>query len=126
VGYAYPPSLPVDCLTDIVNLIRSRQVAAEKAKFFNCVWTVQGYAQKLGFGDPDSEERFGAAPLEDADCNQLDDCQVALLTYKREVSDEPQTFAAAEGETAIDPLTVLAIIEMAMKIIVFIRERRKS
>ncbi len=123
MGHPYPEALPVDCLTDIVNLVRSRQVAAEKAKFFNCVWTVQGYAQKLGFGSPD-EERFGAAPLQEADANQLDDCAIALLSYKQEVSDEP-TFGA-EGEEAIDPLTVLAIIEMAMKIIEFIRNRRNK
>lgn len=123
MGHPYPESLPVDCLTDIVSLIRSRQVAAEKAKFFNCVWTVQGYAQKLGFGDP--EQQFGeAAPLQEADANQLDDCAVALLSFKSEVSDEP-TFGA-DGEEAIDPATILVLIELAMKVIEFIRNRRNK
>jgi hypothetical protein len=48
---------------------------------------------------------------------------LSLVNAKRDLS-EPAVFGV--DEAAIDPATLIVLVELALKVIAFIRERRKS
>jgi hypothetical protein len=119
--HPYPAVLPTECLTTVISLIRNRQVADQPAEFANCLWTMVGFGLKLGFGDPDAhEEKFGAADVPSD--KELNECHAALASYE----DDGPSFAAAEGEQAIDPATIVVLVQLVMQIIEFLRNRKKK
>jgi hypothetical protein len=48
----YPASLPVDAINVIVNDIKNKAVATDRANFAKAVWELEGYGLKVGLGDP--------------------------------------------------------------------------
>jgi len=50
----YPDSLPLDSIKEIVRIIQAGNTVPEKAALAKHLWVVQGYAQKMLVGDPDS------------------------------------------------------------------------
>jgi hypothetical protein len=51
---AYPESLPVACIQNIISIIRNREVSAKKQEFFLCLWNAQGYLQRTVVGTPEN------------------------------------------------------------------------
>ena len=51
---AYPETLPLSCVQNIISIIRNREIATKKQEFFHCLWNVQGYLQLTVVGSPDN------------------------------------------------------------------------
>lgn len=114
---AYPQSLPLECISAVVSMVRNREVAEKKAEFAHCVWEIQGFAQKSLLGE--GEHNFGdAGPWSEA---ELTECATALKDFQ----DEPPTFGATEEE-AIDPATLMILVQLAIKLITALANRRKN
>ena len=77
----YPRQLPLDCLSEIVRIVRSQQVAVEKTAFAKHAWVVTGYLLYASLGDADPTP-IGADLPEDDDawCDRL----AAFLDEPRE------------------------------------------
>ena len=52
-GYSYPDSFPYTSVSEVVRIVKSGDLASEKAAFGKHIWVVQGYAQSMLLGDPD-------------------------------------------------------------------------
>jgi hypothetical protein len=48
---AYPTELPIYELRSLMTIINSGDIMGQKAEFFKNLWWVQGYGQKLLFGE---------------------------------------------------------------------------
>lgn len=114
---AYPSSLPLDCISRIVTLVRAREVSANKAEFFHCVWEVQGFAQKSLLGDGS----HGAMPVAGYDAD-LAKCAAALLDFQ----DDGESFGADAGDADLDPATILLLINVAVTLIKKLLNRKES
>lgn len=115
----YPQSLPLDCITRIVGLIRNREVSANKAEFFHCVWEVQGFAQKSLVGDADHS--FGASPVVGYDA-ELRDCCAALKDFH----DDGESFGATAADESLDPATIIMLVQVAIALIQKLLNRKES
>ncbi len=47
----YPTELPIDCVRELVRIVRRGEIARERAAFAQHVWNVQGYVQRMVIGD---------------------------------------------------------------------------
>jgi len=48
---AYPAELPIFELRNVLSIINSGNIMAQKAEFFRDLWWIQGYGQKLALGE---------------------------------------------------------------------------
>jgi hypothetical protein len=48
---AYPTEMPLFELRQVLQIVRSGEIAAQKSEFAKNLWWIQGYAQKLVLGD---------------------------------------------------------------------------
>lgn len=48
----YPKEAPIDCIREVVRIVRSGRVFEERSPLAKHVWSVQGYMQRLVFGEP--------------------------------------------------------------------------
>lgn len=68
----YPRQLPLDCLSEIVRIIRSKTIAAEKTAFAKHAWVVTGYLLYVSLGDNDPTPIGSDDPADDdAWCDRL-------------------------------------------------------
>lgn len=53
-GREYPDEVPVDCIKEIIRIIRQGSLVSERAAFAQHAWNVQGYLQRvlIGAADP--------------------------------------------------------------------------
>lgn len=117
----YPP-FQLECLTTIVRIVRSKAIAEERALFAKCLYEILGAGLALGFGEPDGPILTGqeSAELEAASTAELMKCCEALESAQSEV----QSVGDAEAK-AIDPATLAILIDLAIRIITAIINRRK-
>jgi hypothetical protein len=111
------PTFELDCIRDLVRMVRGRTVRTELPLFAKCVYTLVGAGLAASVGEPDLvEPSFGSADVSDAD---LLECQAALQEFEG-------TFGAeADGAEAIDPATLAMLIQLAVTLITKWLERRK-
>lgn len=122
MGHPYPETLPVDCLSDIVSIVRNGMPAERRSELVNCGWTVVGFGLKLGFGDPNADPNIFKS-VELPDDTVLEECQTACSTVTNEL--EPG-FGAADDEKVGSIASVVALFSLAVQVFKFIREHRKK
>jgi hypothetical protein len=109
----------LDCVKDIIRMVRGRTVREELPLFAKCVHTLTGTALGATIGEPYLvEPSFGAAEVSDADLNEA---AAALQEY------QGASFGA-EGDSAeaIDPATLAMLIQLAVTLISKWLERRQQ
>lgn len=116
----YPP-LSLECVTEIIRMVRGRTVRDEIKLFAKCVYELVGGGLSLFPGEPEEvEPLIGAA---DVPTDQLQECKAAL----EQVQAEAQSFGAdADDAEAIDPATLAMLIQLAVTLITKWLERRKN
>lgn len=110
----------LECPKEIIRMVSGRTVRNELPLFAKCVHTIAGTALGATIGEPADVEPlvFGSDDVTIAD---LEEVKAAL----KEVKEEP-TFGAGEGDEAIDPATLMLLIDLAIKLITKLIERRKQ
>lgn len=116
--HPYPETLPVECVTEIIGIVRSGEVREKVDHLANCAWTIAGYGLRVSLGEPQHEETFGSA----GDVDQLEECKAALES----ACSEQESFGAAADAEAIDPATLAIILQLAIKVITALINRRKN
>lgn len=112
------PAFSLEVVQGIVRIVRGRTVAAEYQLFVKLVWSIVGTGLGATIGEPANVEPvFGAV-----DDGELTECQAALEA----AYEEGMAYGGAEGEAAIDPATIAILIDLAIKIITRIIERRRT
>lgn len=84
-GVSYPTEIPIDCVREIIRIVREGELLTERAAFAQHAWNVQGYLQRVLLGEP-QPVIGGASPT--------DDSALAALRAL-----EQQAMAQAEGNT---------------------------
>ncbi len=95
---AYPSAFPVDCVGEIISIIRAGEIVAQKAEFANCVWSLQGYAQSVLIGSPNGP--FTA--LDSGEEKELSRRLNELNAECWKMAQEKQGVASSEMPTAFD------------------------
>jgi len=128
--FRYPTvaDLTPDILVDAYKILSSREFTKKNAAIMGKhFYIIQGVLQNEWLGEPDT---FGVAgdstALDDlfktADFKKLEEeCKQIAMIEKRFGGEK--NFGAPDAE--MDPATILMFVEMAVKIIQLIRERRK-
>ncbi len=110
------PAFSLDCVRNVVRIVRGGTVAAELKLFAKCVWSLTGTGLGAAIGEPGEVEPVFAA----VDEGELKECLAALeVAY-----DDGMVYGA--GETAIDPVTLSIMIDLAVKLLKAWIERRKQ
>lgn len=106
----YPKNFPLAALSDAGRIIRGGLIREEKACFKKDVWIVDGYVSLQVLGEPTDHPLIGAVPGDavtietEAECCDAIDAVVASQS-------------GADGTVkAINPLTLLAIAQMLLKL----------
>jgi hypothetical protein len=124
------PALAFDNLTAAIDLFRAGQVMEKRSLFANLAWNIQGPLQALVFGDPD-KQLVGAVFAEDAELQaDLEDRLHEFAEILHRTLVQFSTVAAAgagDADTqAIDPATILAIVNVVLQLIDAWRKRRQN
>lgn len=114
-SHAPYPAFDLDCMREVVRIVRGGTILTEKKLFAKCVYELTGAGLSLTIGEPDVLGPF--AGTVEPSLTDLEDCCSALQ--------DADVFGAAEDE-AIDPATIMLLVELAVKIITAIIERRKQ
>lgn len=122
VGHTHEPypQFSVECLKDLLRIIRGGTVREELALFAKCLYSMVGAALSATIGDPPgpvaSTER-----LADPTNEELEECRAALASMKE---DGHGIYGA--NEAAIDPATLTLIINLAVQLITAWLAKRKN
>jgi hypothetical protein len=124
------PALAFDNLTATIDLFRAGQVLEKRDLFANLVWNIQGPLQSLIFGDPD-RKTLATADGEDADGQadldeRLDEFGKILDRAVPQLSAVAVANCTDADATAIDPATILAIVNVVLQLIDAWRRRRQN
>lgn len=113
----YPP-FQLECVTEIVSIVRRGAVREELKSFAKHAYTLQGAIQGAIIGEPDDiGPLIGSAQI---DPDKLTEAHDALV----EAQGQLQSFGAGETEAeAIDPETILLIVQLVAKLIEALRKR---
>lgn len=115
----FPETFPLTQVQDIIRMVRDRTVRSELRLFAESVWTIIGYC--LGM-------LLRKEPLIGADVfamEQLDEAFASMSTLQSGdgcLCDDPG--AEAAGEEAIDPATIIMLVELALKIWQALKNRK--
>lgn len=116
-----PPAIPIGCMSEIIAIVRNGQVRERAACLYWCAMDCAAYAGGVIFGPPEGHEHqaFGSTGDEQ---ERIAECCMALEQARSEL----QSFGAAGEDTpAIDPATLLIIVQaIALAIELFKRLRR--
>jgi hypothetical protein len=123
----YPP-LAFENLTQAIGIFRTGEIVEKRALFANLAWNVQGPLMALVFGDPD--RTLGAVFDEDADHEadlekHLDDFEGMLIRTKMQLSSVALSARGPDAQ-AIDPATILAIVNVVLQLLDAWRKRRQN
>ena len=115
---SYPTLFPIRCFTETIDIIRSGEVSAKRADLAAHLWNIQGYAQKVVFGDPQERKRlFGSNDEQHV---------VQLEAALQELKDTPDVelfggddlFSGDDDvAAAIDPATIIALVSFILSLI---------
>lgn len=106
------PAFDLDCIRDIIAIVRAGEVRPRLAEFVKCVYILTGAALSVTVGEPEGVEPLVGAPK--ADDELLEEAKAALA----EAEEGLHGFgAAADDAEAIDPATLMLIIQLATKLI---------
>lgn len=115
-----PPALPVGCISEIISIVRNGQTRERAACLYWCSMDCVAYAGGVIFGPPEGHKHESFGSLGDEQ-ERIDECCVALAQAQLEL----QSFGAGEDTPAIDPATLLLIVQtIALAIELFKRLRR--
>lgn len=95
-GVQYPQEPPVECIKALVSAYRDGTLFEDRACTAHHVWNIQGYAQRMAFGDPhdDHPPVYGTAPpAPPAPPAELTDEQAVAYLEQFAEADQ-QTYAA--------------------------------
>lgn len=81
--HPYPVTLPLSCATDLLAIIRNGQFAAKIDQSMAHLWTLQGYGQRLVFGDPSLHQSFQAKLQEDDRDHRRKHYQSFMITVQK-------------------------------------------
>ena len=116
------PQFSLVTVTTLWTMLRERTVRDNPKAFAKHLYVLMGAALGLLVGEPeDVPPLFG-------DVEQADDANLeSLMTELKAVKEEGlETFGAAEGEQAIDPATIIMLIQVIVPLIQKILERRRN
>jgi hypothetical protein len=124
------PALAFDNLTAAIDIVRAGQIVAKRDLFANLVWNIQGPLQSLVFGNPDkptvveilAEEADRQANIED----RLEEFGSLLLCAQKQYEVASATAATDADPKAIDPATILAIVNIVLQLIDTWRKRKQN
>ena len=120
----YPTTLPLDCLTTVAEILKTRTVQTRKQEFGLCAWNVQGFIQRMTLGDPvmsNVSPEQSEATYTDEQINELFGCCDNYVDY------ELNNFSATpEDAVNMDPATIIAIVSAIMQLIEMLRNKRNS
>lgn len=51
-SFAYPPTVPIDCVQEIISIVRAGSYQNSAKELAHAAWTVQGYLQNVLLGSP--------------------------------------------------------------------------
>jgi hypothetical protein len=118
----YPP-FSLDCVRELYRIITSGAIRTEIKLFAKCTYELVGSGLALVPGEPeDVQPIFGEVGGDGY--AELDKLQHELVAVK-EVGLPPEMYGASD-DAAIDPSTLMLLIDLALKLIQAIRNRRKK
>lgn len=117
----YPQTLPLDCISTLASIVKSRQVAVRKQEFGICAWNVQGYLQNTLLGSP-LVSASGPPEVSEEQETEFDNLYNACGEYN------DHAFAALPEEVTgiVDPMTVIAILSSIMQLIEMFKNRKNK
>jgi hypothetical protein len=110
------PAFSLDCVKDVIRIVRGGTITAELPLFAKCVYTLVGAGLGAAIGEPPDVAPALAAADSDA---ELRECCAALESVAG------VQMAAAEGEQAIDPATIALLVQLAVQLIQAFLNRKK-
>lgn len=122
IGHTHEPypQFSVECLKDLLRIIRGGTVREELALFAKCLYSMVGAALSATIGDPPgpmaSVERQAEPTTE-----ELEECHAALASMR-----EDGHGIYGSGEAAIDPATLTILINLAVQLITAWLAKRKT
>lgn len=111
----YPEGIPTVAVAAVVRIIREGTIRAESALFVESLYDLVGALLAIIFGD--SQPTFGASPD-----GSLDELASLLASVEEDGLPTEGTFGA--DEKAIDPATILLIIQLVSKLIEMWKKRK--
>lgn len=114
------PALDLECVTEIVRMVRGRTVRDEIKWFAKHVYNLTGAGLSFFPGEPDDVTPIFGGEAAEPTVEQVQECKAAL----EQAQGELQSFGADENE-AIDPATIAMLIQLAVTLITKWLERRK-
>ena len=123
------PALALDNLTAAIDVFRAGEVVEKRDLFANLAWNIQGPLQALVFGNPDRQVASSAAENADlmADFDEhLDEFAGVLNRNLVQFSAVAASGAEAADTKAIDPATILAIVNLVLQLIDAWRKRKQN
>lgn len=116
----YPvEGFPLDCIVDATRIMRERRVAEERVLLVKHLWTIETFALKLVFGEPDAVHGADSQPFDSMWNDDLQNFEDACQFTQGYMAGE--TFGD-EGNS-LDPATILAIISAIVKILSLFKKR---
>jgi hypothetical protein len=121
------PALAFDNLTAAIDLFRAGEVIERRDVFANLVWNIQGPLQSLVFGDPDKKAVSADDPEAQADMDErLDEFGSMLDRALPQLSAVAVADSTHADTAAIDPQTILAIVNVVLQLIDAWRKRKQT
>lgn len=68
----YPREVPIECIRELIGLLRGGDVWGRRSAFAKHLWTVQGYVQRLWLGEPISVMGEAEVLSDDEACAALE------------------------------------------------------
>ncbi len=124
--HVHPPyaAFDVDCVKDVIRIVRSGSVKDELPLFAKCVHTLVGAGLGATIGEPPgpvAADAVAAAAIEECSLSDLEACRQSLEDLEE---DGPGTFGA--DPAAIDPATLQMLIALAVQLITAWINRKKT
>jgi hypothetical protein len=124
--HVHPPyaAFDVDCVKDVIRIIRGGTVREELPLFAKCVHTLVGAGLGATIGEPPgplAADAVAETAVEECSLSSLEECRHVLEDLQE---DGPGTFGA--DPAAIDPATLQMLIALAVQLITAWINRKKS
>jgi hypothetical protein len=124
------PALTFENLTAAIDIVRAGQVLEKRDLFANLVWNIQGPLQSLVFGNPD-KQTVAAILADNADLHadledRLGEFGNLLLCAQKQYLMAEATAVTDPDPKAVDPATILAIVNIVLQLIDAWRKRKQA
>ena len=107
----YPTSLSLECVQNVMEIVKDRAIAERKQQLGLCLWNLQGYGMRLALGTPMVGENHTTENVA-----ELEENLTALHDTLMEASTENR-FGAESEEDAQDIGTILAIVSVVLQLL---------